>query len=200
MYMPFFVPTRTVTFFAMTPSLSARERRDHVHDVAFLERSVLPPQQARIILVHEERHVRAQLAAFVAQALGEAWVRACQPVDRLAQVRRVERDLADASREPAEDAVQQHPHMRTTNWVGRFRHRMTRYSALGVAEVLDALNPRLGTELLADGRVYTGTTRYRGLVAFRPAIVNWRTTEADVGSIVDVVRELGARIGAKAAV
>jgi len=70
----------------------------------------------------------------------------------------------------------------------------------GVAEVLDALNLRLGTELLADGRVYVGTTRYRGLVAFRPAIVNWRTTEADVDSIVDVVRELGARIGAKAAV
>ena len=57
-----------------------------------------------------------------------------------------------------------------------------------MAEVLDALNLRLGTELLADGRVYVGTTRYRGLVAFRPAIVNWRTTEADVDSIVDVVR------------
>ena len=69
-----------------------------------------------------------------------------------------------------------------------------------MAEVLDALNLRLGTELLADGRAYVGTTRYRGLVAFRPAIVNWRTTEADVDSIVDVVRELGARIGAKAAV
>src|SRR2546430_16856374 len=67
-------------------------------------------------------------------------------------------------------------------------------------EELDALNLRLGTELLADGRVYVGTTRYRGLVAFRPAIVNWRTTEADVDSIVDVVRELGARIGDKAAV
>ena len=69
-----------------------------------------------------------------------------------------------------------------------------------MAEVLDALNLRLGTELLAEGRVYIGTTRYRGLVAFRPAIVNWRTTEAGVGSIVDVVCEFGARIGAKAAV
>ena len=68
------------------------------------------------------------------------------------------------------------------------------------AEDLDALNLRIGAELLADGRVYVGTTRYRGVVAFRPAIVNWRTTEADVDLIVDVVRELGARLGAMAAV
>jgi glutamate/tyrosine decarboxylase-like PLP-dependent enzyme len=66
------------------------------------------------------------------------------------------------------------------------------------AEELDALNLRLGTELLTDGRVYVGTTRYRGVVAFRPAIVNWRTTEADVELIVDVVRELGTRLGAMA--
>ena len=47
--------------------------------------------------------------------------------------------------------------------------------------------------LLADGRVYVGTTRYEGRVAFRPAIVNWRTTEADVDLITDVVVELGER-------
>ena len=58
---------------------------------------------------------------------------------------------------------------------------------------LDALNARIGAELLRDGRVYVGTTRYRGMTAFRPAIVNWRTTERDVEMIVDVVRELGAR-------
>jgi glutamate/tyrosine decarboxylase-like PLP-dependent enzyme len=68
------------------------------------------------------------------------------------------------------------------------------------AEELDALNLRLGAELLADGRVYAGTTRYRGVVAFRPAIVNWRTVEADVDLLVDVVRELGTRLGAAAAV
>ena len=65
---------------------------------------------------------------------------------------------------------------------------------------LDALNQRLGAELLADGRVYAGTTRYRGVVAFRPAIVNWRTTESDIDLLVDVVRELGLRIGAAATV
>ena len=61
-------------------------------------------------------------------------------------------------------------------------------------EALDALNAKIGADLLADGRVYVGTTRYRGRVAFRPAIVNWRTTEADIDLIVEVVRELGARL------
>jgi glutamate/tyrosine decarboxylase-like PLP-dependent enzyme len=59
---------------------------------------------------------------------------------------------------------------------------------------LDELNLRLGEEVLADGRVYVGTTRYEGRVAFRPAIVNWRTQEEDVELLVRVVRELGARL------
>jgi hypothetical protein len=48
--------------------------------------------------------------------------------------------------------------------------------------------------VLEDGRVYFGTTDYAGKVAFRPAIVNWRTTEEDADLIVRVVRELGARL------
>jgi hypothetical protein len=47
--------------------------------------------------------------------------------------------------------------------------------------------------VLEDGRVYFGTTVYGGKVAFRPAIVNWRTREDDVDLIVSTVRELGAR-------
>lgn len=67
-----------------------------------------------------------------------------------------------------------------------------RYRPPGVAEdALDDLNARLGAALLRDGRVYVGTTRYAGRVAFRPAIVSWRTTDADVDLIVEVVRELG---------
>lgn len=62
------------------------------------------------------------------------------------------------------------------------------------AHELDALNGRLGEEVLADGRVYVGTTRVGGRVAFRPAIVNWRTREEDVDLLVDVVRELGAKL------
>ena len=70
-----------------------------------------------------------------------------------------------------------------------------RYRPPGVPEErLDELNSRLGGELLADGRVYAGTTVYRNHVALRPAIVNWRTTQRDIDLLVDVVRELGARI------
>lgn len=57
---------------------------------------------------------------------------------------------------------------------------------------LDALNRRLGEAILEDGRVYAGTTTYRGRVALRPALVNWRTRESDVDLLVAVVRELAA--------
>ncbi len=66
-----------------------------------------------------------------------------------------------------------------------------RYRPPGVPpEELDALNAWLGAELLADGRVYAGTTTYRGMTALRPAILNWRTTEADVDLLASVVREI----------
>jgi glutamate/tyrosine decarboxylase-like PLP-dependent enzyme len=61
----------------------------------------------------------------------------------------------------------------------------------GVAEPdLDELNRKLGEALLRDGRVFAGTTVYDGKVAFRPAIVNWQTQEADVELLVDVLLEL----------
>jgi glutamate/tyrosine decarboxylase-like PLP-dependent enzyme len=70
-----------------------------------------------------------------------------------------------------------------------------RYRPPGVSEGdLDDLNSRLGRAVLEDGRVYVGTTVYRGKVAFRPAIVNWRSEESDVDLLIDVVRELGARL------
>jgi glutamate/tyrosine decarboxylase-like PLP-dependent enzyme len=73
-----------------------------------------------------------------------------------------------------------------------------RYRPDGAAEEeLDALNARLGEEVLADGRVYVGTTSFGGKVAFRPAIVNWRTREADIDLFVEVVRELGASLLAR---
>jgi len=66
-------------------------------------------------------------------------------------------------------------------------------SLAGNEEALNDLNRTLGPAVLDDGRVYVGTTTYDGRVAFRPAIVNWRTTEPDVRMIVDVIRELGER-------
>jgi glutamate/tyrosine decarboxylase-like PLP-dependent enzyme len=70
-----------------------------------------------------------------------------------------------------------------------------RYRPAGVSEEeLDELNRRLGQAVLADGRVYFGTTVYGGRVAFRPAIVNWRTRPEDVDLIVPIVLELGASL------
>jgi glutamate/tyrosine decarboxylase-like PLP-dependent enzyme len=57
---------------------------------------------------------------------------------------------------------------------------------------LDELNRRVGAAVIEDGRVYFGTTVYRGHVCFRPAIVNWLTTERDVDLIVETTRRLAA--------
>ena len=59
---------------------------------------------------------------------------------------------------------------------------------------LNELNRRLGDELLEDGRVFAGTTVYENRVSFRPAIVNWRTTEGDVDQLVEVLLELASEI------
>lgn len=75
-----------------------------------------------------------------------------------------------------------------------------RFHPPGVAEEeLDELNRKLGEMVLDDGRVFFGTTVYGGRVAFRPAIVNWRTREEDVDMIVAVTRELGARLASSTA-
>jgi glutamate/tyrosine decarboxylase-like PLP-dependent enzyme len=73
-----------------------------------------------------------------------------------------------------------------------------RYRPEGADEAeLDTLNTRLGADVLADGRVYVGTTSFEGKVAFRPAIVNWRTRASDIDLFVKVVRELGTGLTAR---
>jgi glutamate/tyrosine decarboxylase-like PLP-dependent enzyme len=72
-----------------------------------------------------------------------------------------------------------------------FRYRPTGHPEEG----LDDLNRRIGEAALLDGRVFFGTTEYGGKVAFRPAAVNWRNRPEDVELIVEVVREIGARLG-----
>jgi glutamate/tyrosine decarboxylase-like PLP-dependent enzyme len=59
---------------------------------------------------------------------------------------------------------------------------------------LNDVNRKLGEALLDDGRVYAGATVYRGQVALRPAISNWRTTATDLDLLVEVVRDLGAAV------
>jgi glutamate/tyrosine decarboxylase-like PLP-dependent enzyme len=67
-----------------------------------------------------------------------------------------------------------------------------RYRPPGVSEgQLDELNLRIGRAILRDGRVYVGTTRWAGAVAFRPAFVNWQTTTADADLVLETIRELG---------
>jgi glutamate/tyrosine decarboxylase-like PLP-dependent enzyme len=61
-------------------------------------------------------------------------------------------------------------------------------------EALDELNLAIGRAVLSDGRVYVGTTRWAGMVAFRPAFVNWRTTTADADLMLETVRDLGRRL------
>jgi glutamate/tyrosine decarboxylase-like PLP-dependent enzyme len=62
---------------------------------------------------------------------------------------------------------------------------------------LDTLNTRLGEAVLADGRVFVGTTVYAGKVALRPAIVNWLTQAEDIDLLVDVIRELAGGLQAE---
>ena len=70
-----------------------------------------------------------------------------------------------------------------------------RYRRPGMTEsAADTLNAEIGRALASDGRVLAGTTVYRGRVALRPAIVNWRSTEADIELLASVVKELGARV------
>jgi glutamate/tyrosine decarboxylase-like PLP-dependent enzyme len=70
-----------------------------------------------------------------------------------------------------------------------------RYHPPGVAEErLDDLNRRLGDAVIEDGRVVYGTTDFGGIVALRPSITNWRMREQDVDLLVDVTREVGARL------
>jgi glutamate/tyrosine decarboxylase-like PLP-dependent enzyme len=67
-----------------------------------------------------------------------------------------------------------------------------RYRPPGLSEAqLDELNLRVGRAILRDGRVYVGTTRWAGAVAFRPAFVNWQTTTADADLMLETILELG---------
>jgi glutamate/tyrosine decarboxylase-like PLP-dependent enzyme len=70
-----------------------------------------------------------------------------------------------------------------------------RYNPGGLSEErLNQINRELGVSLLEDGRVFVGTTTFRGKVGLRPSIVNWRTRRSDIELLVSTVRELGAGI------
>ena len=59
---------------------------------------------------------------------------------------------------------------------------------------LDEHNLRLASALQADGRVFVAAATVDGHTCLRPCIVNFRTSDADVCALVEVTREIGARI------
>jgi glutamate/tyrosine decarboxylase-like PLP-dependent enzyme len=70
-----------------------------------------------------------------------------------------------------------------------------RYNPGSLAEVrLNEINETLAAALIEDGRVFVGSTTYRGKIGLRPAISNWRSRPVDMETLVEVVRELGAQI------
>jgi glutamate/tyrosine decarboxylase-like PLP-dependent enzyme len=61
---------------------------------------------------------------------------------------------------------------------------------------LDELNLAIEEAILKDGRVYVGTTRWNGVLGFRPAFVNWRSTREDAALVLETVRDLGSKLRA----
>ena len=92
-----------------------------MHDVAIRESGVLATQEARVLLIHEETEMPAQPAMLVAHPLRERRVRADQCLERLAQRRRLECDIARSTRETAVRAVEKYSHMSTTNGRSQLR-------------------------------------------------------------------------------
>ncbi|HEY5861275.1 MAG TPA: aminotransferase class V-fold PLP-dependent enzyme [Actinomycetota bacterium] len=59
---------------------------------------------------------------------------------------------------------------------------------------LNAHNQALADAIQADGRVFLASALIDGEVWLRPCFVNFRTTEEDVLALLEVARELGARL------
>ena len=60
---------------------------------------------------------------------------------------------------------------------------------------VDEHNLRLARAMQEDGRAFVTSAVVDGRACLRPCIVNFRTTRADVLSLVDLADELGARLG-----
>jgi aromatic-L-amino-acid/L-tryptophan decarboxylase len=103
----------------------------------------------------------------------------------------IERNLAQARL--LYEAVERAEDLETTSHppqlsIVPFRHRPP-----GV-EDLNAHNGALAEALQADGRVYLSSALIDGEVWLRPCFVNFRTTEEDVLALLDVTREVGAKL------
>ncbi len=64
-------------------------------------------------------------------------------------------------------------------------------------DYLSELNHRLMTEIQSDGRVYCSNAILGGRFVLRVCIVNFRTEAEDLEALLDVARELGAKLDAQ---
>jgi aromatic-L-amino-acid decarboxylase len=68
-----------------------------------------------------------------------------------------------------------------------------RYAPPGVGD-LDALNRQLLSIVQREGQVFLTSTQLDGRLALRACIVNFRTSEADLDTLLDVLAEAGQRV------
>ena len=61
---------------------------------------------------------------------------------------------------------------------------------------LDALNKQIMETVQTEGRVFLTATVICGRFALRACILHYGTSDADTGVLVDIVREVGARLAA----
>jgi aromatic-L-amino-acid decarboxylase len=71
-----------------------------------------------------------------------------------------------------------------------------RYAPSGVADI-DALNRRIYERILTDGRIYLSPAEIDGETWLRPCYTNFRTTQADVDVLFNVVAEIGRQVAAE---
>jgi hypothetical protein len=68
-----------------------------------------------------------------------------------------------------------------------------RYAPKGVDDVV-ALTKRLLEKVQADGKTFLTSTDLNGQYALRACVVNFRTTEADMDALLDILAEAGQRV------
>ena len=168
------VPYDTGFAFVAEPELLARV---FSMDAAYSRAPTIPTRTSAISGLEASRRARgipvwATLEAYGRQGYRALVERHLDLTERLAARVRAEPDLELLS-EPVLNVV-------------AFRVR----PPASTAAELDDLNRAVGADLIEDGRVYAGTTTYRGVAAFRPAIAGWRITEREVDLLVDVIVEL----------
>ena len=71
-----------------------------------------------------------------------------------------------------------------------------RYTPPGARD-LDALNRRLLDLVQRQGQVFLTSTQLDGMFVLRACVVNFRTSEADLDGLLDVLAEAGQRVKAE---